>query len=507
MKKNIFANVIGRFWSILSNFLFIPLYIRYLGFESYAIISYSLVIAGLMAILDVGLTATLSREFSRIDNSLFEKNRIFRTLETIYFIIIGLCILCVFCLSTFIAEYGLNLKTVRPEIVSYLIEIISFDIGFQLLLRFYSGGLLGLEKQVKANVYQVGWGVLRNGLVVIAIIFVPTLEVFFVWQAVSTLIFVIVFRLSLNKELTGKYKFDLVLRIEKTVFKKIWRFAGGMLLISLVAALNTQMDKMAISTLLPIESLGYYTLAVSLATGILIVVNPISIALLPRFTALYSSGNTVEASKLYNKVNLIVAILVFSIMANMAFFAKELIWIWTGNMKLAEQAFVFIPIISFSFAMLSLATIPYNIAIANGYTKLNYVLGLISLIITLPSYWFITKIYGALGAAVVSCIVQTFITLIYIYVVNVKFLNGKKVSDLFLKQMLFPLILAVLVAFGFSFMPSYVEKSRVIGFVWIGSATIFTIVISSILLFSKDEKIKIKNSIFKLKMKNNAISE
>ena len=80
-------------------------------------------------------------------------------------------------------------------------------------------------------------------------------------------------------------------------------------------------------------------------------------------------------------------------------------------------------------------------------------------------------------------------------------------SDLFLKQMLFPLILAVLVAFGFSFMPSYVEKSRVIGFVWIGSATIFTIVISSILLFSKDEKIKIKNSIFKLKMKNNAISE
>lgn len=461
----------------------------------------------MMAVLDAGLTATLSREFSRTDNSLFEKNRIFRTLETVYFGIIGICILSVYFLSASIAEKGLNLKSFSPETVSYFIKIISFDIGFQLLLRFYSGGLLGLEQQVKANVYQVGWGVLRNGLVVIALLFVPTLEMFFVWQTATTLIFTIVFRLSLIKELTGKYKFNLQLKVEKTVFKSIWRFAGGMLLISLVAALNTQMDKVAISSLLPIESLGYYTLAVSLATGILIVVNPVSVALLPRFTALYSSGNTLEASKLFNKVNLVIAILVFSIMANMAFFSKELIWIWTGNIKLAEQAFVFIPILSFSFAMLSLATIPYNIAIANGYTKLNYVLGLISLIITLPSYWFVTKSYGALGVATVYCIVQSLITIIYIYVINVKFLKVKKISTLYFKQMLFPFIIAVLIAFGFSFMPNWAQNSRVVGLIWIGTATIFTIVISGVLLLSKDEKTIIKNSLLKFRIKNSAINE
>lgn len=111
---------------------------------------------------------------------------------------------------------------------------------------------------------------------------------FFLWQTISTMLFTILFRVCLYKELIGKYVFDLAFRIEKVVFDKIWRFAGGMLTISLIAALNTQLDKLAISKFLPSESLGYYTLAVSLATAILVIVSPISIALLPRFTSLYS---------------------------------------------------------------------------------------------------------------------------------------------------------------------------------------------------------------------------
>lgn len=158
MKKNIIANIIGRFWGILSNFLFIPLYIKYLGFESFSIISFSLIIAGLMAVLDAGLTATLSREFSKSDNSKTEKFAIFKTLESTYQIIVLLTILIVVFSSDYIASNGINLKTFAVDDVAYFIKIIAFDIGFQLLLRFYLGGFLGLEKQVKANAFQVFGG-------------------------------------------------------------------------------------------------------------------------------------------------------------------------------------------------------------------------------------------------------------------------------------------------------------------------------------------------------------
>lgn len=426
-----------------------------------------------MAVLDAGLTATLSREFALVDNSLEEKIKIFKTLESSYFIIVGLSIILLFALSGIISNKWLNLNAFDSNKVSFFLKIISFDVGFQLLFRFYMGGLLGLEKQVKANIYQVGWGIIRNGVVVLVIIFLPQLNIFFLWQALSTVIFTIFLRLSLNKTLKGKYSFDFQPKIEREVFRRIWRFASGMLLISLVACLNTQMDKLAISKLLPIETLGYYTLAVSLALGMIVLVNPISIALLPRMTSLYSSGNKDEASKLFHKVSLFVAILVFSLMANMDFFAKELIWVWTGKMELAEHAHLIIPVISFAYTMLSLSIIPFNIAVANGYTKLNNLLGLISLFVTLPGYWIATRHFGAIGAAYVFCGVQIMVTLVYLYIINKKFIKIR-IETIYIKQILLPLIITLSFAFGFSLVLNGEGNSRIVSLIRIGASTLVT---------------------------------
>ena len=72
MTKNIIANFIGKIFASLSIF-FIPLYISCLGFESYSIISFTIIISSLLIILDSGLTSTLSREFSRKDISHWKK--------------------------------------------------------------------------------------------------------------------------------------------------------------------------------------------------------------------------------------------------------------------------------------------------------------------------------------------------------------------------------------------------------------------------------------------------
>jgi O-antigen/teichoic acid export membrane protein len=474
LKKNIIANIVGKFWSILSNFLFIPLYIKFLGFESYAIISFTLIIAGVMAVLDSGLTATLSREFARNDQSIEEKRRIFNTLETSYFLIIIIISILIFFFSNFIANNWLNLNTISPKRVSLFIKIIGFEVGFRMLFRFYMGGVLGFEKQVKANILQIGWGILRNGLVVFAIFFISTLEMFFIWQLIATIIFTSIMRLSLQRILNGKYNFSFKPTLEKEVFLKIWRFAGGMLLISLVAALNTQMDKLAISKLLAINNLGYYTLAVSLSTGILVLVSPISVALLPRFTALYSERKRVEAAELFKKVYLLVVILTFSFMANMVFYGNELIWIWTGNMELAKNAGIFLPVLSFSFAMLALQVIPFNIAIANGYTKLNNILGILSLFLTMPGYLIATKLYGAIGAAYIFCFIQTITIFIYIYFINKKFLHID-LYDLMFKKMILPLLFAIIMAYGLSLIPNLFVESRILTLAWIGTSTLVTL--------------------------------
>lgn len=503
MIKNILSNFIGRLWSILSNFLFIPLYIHYLGFESYSIISFTLVLAGLMAVLDVGLSATLSREFARVDNTKMEKLRIFITLKSSYYIIIGIIITLVIGLSETIANNWLNLDSLDSNRVSYFLKIISFDLGFQLLLRFYMGGLLGLEKQVKANIYQVSWGALRNGLVVVAIVVVPTLEMFFIWQAISTLIFAFLIGLSLQKELTGTYNAYFKFRIEKSVFKNIWHFAAGMFLITIISSMNTQIDKLTISKLLPIENLGYYTLTISLAMGIIVLVNPISMALLPRFTSLYSAGNKDEASKLFYKINILVVILVFTTMSTLSFFPRELIWIWTGKMELVEHTYKLIPIIALAYAMLALQIIPYNISIANGYTKIYNIIGVTSLFLTIPGYWIAVKHFGSIGAASVFCVGQILSTLIYLYFISKKFINTKMKSVLYVKQMLYPLLLSLIITFGFSFIPDWAKNSRIISLIWIATSEIFTFCIITLILLTKSEYLQIINYIPIFKKNNN----
>ena len=440
-----------------------------------------------MAVLDAGLSATLSREFARKDITHVEKIRTFKTLEASYLLITFTSILLVFLLSNFLAEKWINLDGYQSSEVAVFLKIISFDIGFQLLYRFYSGGLLGLEKQVKTNFYQIGLGILRNGLVVLIIIFYPRLDVFFLWQTISTILFTLLIKLSLEKDLIGKVSIGFSTKIEKVILRKNWGFAGGMLLIAIIAAFNTQMDKIVITKLLSLKSLGYYTLALSISQVLIAIANPISIALLPKFTSEYSQGNNEKASLIFNKSSIFVSILVFAVMANMSFFAKDLIWIWTGNLALADEAKIYLPVISLSMSMLALATLPYQLAIANGYTKLNNILGISSLLITIPGYFFATKYYGAMGAASVFCGVQIITTFIYVFFINKKFIKSNIITDIYWKQFILPFCVAGIVAFLFSKIPLLVDNNRIFSLIWIGIATFATLMISLFVLVSIKE--------------------
>lgn len=154
-----------------------------------------------------------------------------------------------------------------------------------------------------------------------------------------------------------------------------------------------------------------------------------------------------------------------------------------------------------SVAMLSLAMLPYNIAIANGYTELNNLIGIVSLIFILPGYWLATKYFGAIGVAYVYCIVQTLSTLVYIYFINKKFLKTKSVLKfLYVKQILFPLVVSLCIAFLFSFIPNWISQNRIYSFVWISIAASITFVFTILLLvpFSDLKRIAILKTIKKL---------
>ena len=492
MISNALANILGKFWGILSNFIFLPLYIRYLGLENYSIIAFTLILTSIMSILDVGLTSTLSRELASVQNSNKEKFNIFNTLETFYFFIVIASITIVFSLSNYLSSNWINLAHINPDAVSYYIKIVSFGIGLEIILRFYIGGLLGLEKQVLANKFIIAWGILRNGLIVIPIYFFPSLEIFFLWQTFSAVIFVFMIRFSLLKLLSDNsiYKF---LKIDVNVLKNNFSFALSMFLIALVAAINTQMDRIFLSKLLPLEILGFYTIAFSISRIINVVVGSLNTANLPKITSLFTSNKEDNAIEIFDLFFKIITIFIISFGSIMILYGEEIIFIWTNNLELASNTAVYIPYIILGTSALAFQGLFYNIAIANKFMIYNNIIGISSLIITVPLYFFLIEKYGGIGAGLSFAITQIFILFIYSFLINKKFIKKNPFSYIFV--ILGPIIFSAFFHF-ITYYSSLIQNSR--GFILFYILTMFLIVLSiNTLIFFSFEKIKSMVSIIR----------
>mgnify|MGYP006077000371 CR=1 FL=1 len=487
--KNVLSNIIGKIFGGFSSFIFIPLYIKYLGLENFSLISFTIAIAGFMIFLDGGLTASITRELSNSNNSNNLKAKIFKTLESTYFLIIILTTVLLLFLSENISDNFINSKLYSTKELSYFLNIISFGIGFEMLFRFYLGGLVGLEKQVLSNTYRISWGLVRNGLVIFFISVNQSLSFFFMWQTLTSLAFIIIIKLKMNHVIFGSYIINISPKIEFSILKKIYKFALGMLLISLVAAFNSQLDKIFISKNFDVSLLGYYTLAVTISTGIYLLINPISVALTPRFTSLITSGSIEKAMTLYSRISFLSAIVIFSISTQLFFFSKEIFWVWIGDKNLAIETAHFLPVISFAYSMIAITIIPFSIAFANGYTKLNNVLGLITLLITIPGYIYFIKYFGPIGAAYTFCFVQILVSIIYIYFIKKKFLKSISSSTIYLKNLLYPLVISFFVAIVIDYFTEFKNSfSRLETFYFLVLSTVFVFSINLLILSYRDIK-------------------
>lgn len=476
IKVNVVANVAGKAWAVLASFLFVPLYIKYLGIEQYSLISFSLVLYGILHILDGGLTLTLSREFA-LSRSIEDKWKTFRILENCYLYIVVIIILMTIMGADFIATSWLKLDTINSTYAANCIRILGCSCGLQMLSSFYSGGFTGLERMVEMNGYRIVSSLIRAGLVVVPVAYTHSVFFFFAWQFVSDLLYALFLRIKLKpNKIMPKVS---LLTIEKKEVERVGKFAGGVFLISVIAAVNTQLDKIVISKIFEISELGIYTLAMTAAMGVISLTSPITAALQPRFTKLISEKKNDEVIRLYSLSFLFVSQLTLAISFVLSLNSFNILWVWTGDTYLAEKASVYLPILMIGAVAIAYQTIPYCIAIGNGCTRYNNFLGIASLLLTIPGYLVAGKHWGPKGVAYVYAISQMLITPIYIYCINKRFLGQLSSMSLLLKSVLLPGLVIGLLSFALSLIPIFNNRLLdLLRFLLIGSITLAPAIIN-----------------------------
>jgi len=400
LKKNIVANFAGSIWQALMALIFIPIYIKFMGIESWGLIGIFSTLLIVFGLLDMGLSSTLNREMARLSvlpRKEQEMRNLVRTLEVFYWSVAVFAGIIAVSLSSFIAHHWIKAGQLSAKTIEQSLLIMGFVIALRMPIGFYSGGLMGLQKQVLLNVIIICMSTLRGaGAVLILWLVSPTIQAFFLWQIFVGIINILLLAMSLRRALPrgeGKTVF------QKQLLKGIWRFTAGMSGITILAVILTQMDKIILSKMLSLEMFGYYALASVVAMSLGRLFTPVFYSIYPRFTQLVSIDDQDGLKRLYHKSCQFMSVLILPIASVIALFSYEILLLWTQNPITAEKSHLLVSILICGTALNGLMNLPYALQLAFGWTRLSFFKNIIAVILLVPLIIYMTKHYGAVGAA------------------------------------------------------------------------------------------------------------
>jgi O-antigen/teichoic acid export membrane protein len=442
LKHNIIANFAGRAWSALMMLAFLPFYIRFLGIESYGLIGVFISLTALLSVFDMGLSTTLSRQLASLsanDGSEQEARDLVRTFELIYW---GIGILLgggIALMAPLIARNWLSAQGMAVESVEQAILIMGLIVALQWPNSLYSGGLIGLQRQVLLNAIRVVIGTLQAGGAVLVLWLVsPTILAYFFWQVLIGALQTAVVAAWLWKSLPG----PAVPVFRKILLASNWRFAGGVTGITLLVTVLTQTDKIVLSKLLPLESFGYYSLAATVAGALNYISNPIFAALFPRFTQAIGGGNEKEVALLYHKGSQLMAALVSPLWICLALFSEELLMLWLRDAPTVARIHLLVSLLATGTALNALVTLPYALQLAHGWTGLSFYKNLISVAVFVPVLFWLISRYGAVGAALAWIGLNASYFLIEVPLMHRRLLRGS-MGRWYLKDVGLPVVLCL----------------------------------------------------------------
>jgi len=464
LKRNIIANFAGSSFATILGLLFTPVYLYFLGIEAYALIGFSLLLQGMLQVLDVGLSKTSNREIARLSGmSDFGQNAalMLRTFEFIYWGIALLIAVSIIGLSSWIATNWLSYSGLMESDVKYAMALMGINLALQWPVSLYSGGLLGLEKHVLLNSIISSQSLLRHvGASLLLWLVEPSITIFFIWSSVVSLLQVLVLAFSLWKLI--HYENTVVRkRFDISILMRVWRFSASVAATQLSAVAIRQVDKLVLSKLLSLEWFGFYMLASLVASGIGIISMPFSKALFPRFTKLVANkGSKIELTKLYHESCRVVSMIVFPIVIVVSLYSEEVLLLWTQNEYTASSVAPILCLLVISSGLNALVSIPYALQLAYGWSSLAMFQNFISLCIQVPLIFYFINTMGVQGAAVPRIIHNLSYIFILVPIMHMYVQKGE-LLEWYIRDIFAPLfnVLIVCIPIYFAIM-SYPEISK-----------------------------------------------
>jgi O-antigen/teichoic acid export membrane protein len=404
IKHNILINCISQIYVMLIGIVILPLYIRYMGAEAYGLVGFFTVLQGLFNLLDMGLTPTTARETARFRGGAIAASayrRMVSALEGIFFIValIGFCTM--FLSARYIANDWLQATKLPVHEIQTAVQLMAAIIAMRWMCGLYRGVITGSERLVWLGGYNSIIATLRFLGVLPIIIFIgATPMIFFCYQfgvAILELTFLLLYAYLLLPSVPDCKRLPWTWRPLKSVL----RFSLTIAFTSSVWVLITQTDKLILSKILPLGEYGYFTLAVLVSSGVMIISGPVSTAIMPRMARLEAENDHAGLIRIYRQATQLVAVIAGAASITIIFYAEPLLWVWTGDRILAHQAAPIVILYAIGNGILAISAFPYYLQYAKGDLRLHLIGNALFVVLLIPAFVWAASRYGGVGAGYV----------------------------------------------------------------------------------------------------------
>lgn len=315
----------------------------------------------------------------------------------------GLGVIVAAC-APLLARYGLKANYISQHTLLWSVALIGLQLACQWPSYFYRAGFVGIGRQDVFASIAVPFVALQSGGALLLLWLVsPSLLLLFPWLAATSLAYSVFLRTMLVRYMPAARK-DVAR--DWKLSSSVWRFSAGTLIIGLSASLLTQTDKFVISTSMQLSIFSAYSLASMLAVQVATVVaSPLTVSLLPRFSALFGAGEHRALASEYHRWTQLLMVLMLPILGVLFAFGDPVLKLWLGaHSPLISASLQFLPVLSVGTMFSIMMIPPYLLQMSVGWSSLlagfnicAWVLVLACLLLGVPRVGAIAGAYCWLG--------------------------------------------------------------------------------------------------------------
>lgn len=446
LKHNVAANFISQAVVVLMTFALVPLYIRSLGLEAYGLIGLFVALQAWVTVIDLGLSYTLNLEMARFSAGRVGADELHGLLGATQWLYAGiglLIALLIWAAAPYLAEHWLRVSGLSHDVVETSLRLLGLNLVLRWAAQIYRSAIQGLQRQVWLAGFTVASTLLRTaGTVWLLVWGGGGVVAFFAWQLFVTVAEFGVLVVRLHGWMPVR---TAPVGATLAPLRKVWRFAGAVLVSNLCAALMTQIDKLILSRALPLETFGYYTFAFTLGTAVAVFTTPIFQAVSPRLTVDIASGDTNRLIATYRKACQTMAAIVLPLAAVMICNAHAVVFAWSGDASLADRSAALAAVFVAAYALNSMVHIPAALALSHGWSGWAMVSNLLAVVLVVPGVLIGLAYLGAIGAALANLGLNVLYFGVAVWFLHRRYLVGQW-RTWFFNDSLVPMALAFAVA-------------------------------------------------------------